>query len=136
VSLPLIESGVVAYHGSRDDLPGNCTAGAMLLTALALFVDNLLAALHASEDVHRVELSLHSCKKSAMQNDAWIPASRAVHDLREVITSLVPIGPSMVEPYSGERVIQIWRDLRARESFLRRPLRSVIYAICGSRRIN
>jgi hypothetical protein len=114
---------VVAYHGSRDDLPGNCTAGAMLLTALALSDDNLLAALCSSQVIHRVELSLHSCKKSAMQNDAWIPASRAVHDLREVLTSLVPIWPSMVEPYSGERGLQIWRDLAARVSVLRGSLR-------------
>jgi hypothetical protein len=119
VSLPLIESGVVAYHGSRDDLPGNCTAGAMLLTALALSDDNLLAALRASQVLHRVELSLHSCKMSAMQNDAWIPASRAVHDLREVLTSLVPMGPSMDGPYSDERVLQIWRDLGAGIAVLR-----------------
>jgi hypothetical protein len=123
VSLPLIESDVVAYHGSRDDLPGNCTAGAMLLTALALSDDNLLAALRVSQVIHRVELSLHSCKMSAMQNDAWIPASRAVHDLREVLTYLVPIGPSIVEPYSRERVLQIWHDLSTRRSVLRGPLR-------------
>jgi hypothetical protein len=95
----------------------------MLLTALALSDDNLLAALRASQVVHRVELSLHSCKMFALQNDAWIPASRAVHDLREVLTSVVPIGPSMVEPYSGERVLQIWHDLSARISVLRGPLR-------------
>jgi hypothetical protein len=123
VSLSLIESGVGAYHDIRDDLPGNCTAGAILLTALALSDDNLLAALRASNVVHRVELSLHSCKRFAMQDDAWIPASRAVHDLREVLTSLVPIGPSMVEPYSDERVLQLWRDLSARVSVLQGPLR-------------
>jgi hypothetical protein len=95
----------------------------MLLTALALSDDNLLAALRASQVFHRVELSLRSCKMSAMQNDAWIPAFRALHDLREVLTSLVPIGSSMVEPYSGERVIQIRRDLTARISVLRGPLR-------------
>jgi hypothetical protein len=95
----------------------------MLLTALALSDDNLLAALRASQVCHRVELSLHSCKKSAMQNDAWIPASRAVGDLREVLTSVVPIGSSMVGPYSDERVLQIWRDLAARVSVLRGPLR-------------
>jgi hypothetical protein len=123
VSLTLIEIDVEAYHRSRDDLPGNCTAGAMLLTALALSDDDLLAALCSSQVVNRVELSLHSCKMSAMQNDAWIPASRAVHDLREVLTSLVPIGPSMIGPYSDERVLQIWRDLAARGSVLRGPLR-------------
>jgi hypothetical protein len=95
----------------------------MLLTALALSDDNLLAALCSSQVVNRVDLSLHSCKKSAMQNDTWIPASRAVHDLREVLTTLVPIGPSMIGPYSDERVLQIWRDLAARVSVLRGPLR-------------
>jgi hypothetical protein len=90
----------------------------MLLTALALSDDNLLAALRSSQVAHRVELSLHSCKMSAMQNDAWIPASRAVHDLREVLTSLVPIGPAMVEPFSGKRVLEIWRDLAVRISVL------------------
>jgi hypothetical protein len=104
-------------------MPGNCTTGAMLLTALALSDDNLLSALRASHVVHRVELSLHSCKVFAMQDDTWIPASRAVHDLREVLMSLVPIGPSMVEYYSDERVLQIWRDLAARVSVLRGPLR-------------
>jgi hypothetical protein len=58
-----------------------------------------------------------------MQNDAWIPASRAVHDLREVLTSLVPIGPSILHPYSEERVLQIWREIAARVSVLRGPLR-------------
>jgi hypothetical protein len=91
----------------------------MFLTALALSDDNLLATLRVSQIVHRVELSFQSCKFSAMQNDAWIPASRAVHDLREVLTSLVPIGPSMVKPYSDERVLQIWRDLASRVSVLR-----------------
>jgi hypothetical protein len=119
----VIESDVVVYHGSRDDLPGNRTAGAMILTALALSDDNLLAALCSSQIIHRVELSLHSCKKSAMQNDAWIPASRAVHDLREVLTSLVPIGPSMVDTYSEEQVLQIWREIAARASVLRGSLR-------------
>jgi hypothetical protein len=95
----------------------------MLLTALALFDDNLLSALRASHIVRRVELSLHSCKVFAMQDDAWIPASRAVHDLRLVLTSLVPIGHSMVGPYTDERVLQTWRDLAARVSILRGPLR-------------
>jgi hypothetical protein len=91
----------------------------MLLTVLALSDDNLLAPLRASQVFHRVELSLHSCKMSAMQNDAWIPASRAVDDLREVLTSVVPVGSSMDGPYSDERVLQIWRDLAARVSVLR-----------------
>jgi hypothetical protein len=91
----------------------------MLLTALALSEDSLLAALRASQVVHRVELLLHSCKMSAMQNDAWIPASRAVDDLREVLMSIFPVGSSMDGPYSGERVLQIWRDLAARVSVLR-----------------
>jgi hypothetical protein len=108
----------------------------MLLTALALSDDNLLAALCSSQVIRRVELSLHSCKKSVMQDDAWIPASRAVHDLREVLTSLVPIGPFMVEPYSSERVVQIWRDLPARISVLRGPLRQVMFSAGGTRSVD
>jgi hypothetical protein len=91
----------------------------MLLTVLALSDDNFLAALRASQVFHRVELALHSCKKSAMQNDAWIPASRTVNDLREVLTSVVPGEFSMDGPYSDERVLQIWCDLAARVSVLR-----------------
>jgi hypothetical protein len=72
----------------------------MLLTALALSDDNLLMALRASQIVQRVELSLHSCKMFTVQDDAWLPALRAVHDLQQVLTSLVPVGPSMVKPYS------------------------------------
>jgi hypothetical protein len=108
----------------------------MLLTALALSDDNLLVALCSVQVIHRVELSLHSCKMSAMQDNAWIPASRAVDDLREVLTSLVPMGPSMVEPYSDERVLQIWRDLATRVSVLRGPLRWVTFSAGSTRRIH
>jgi hypothetical protein len=112
-----------AYHKNSDNMPGNCTTGAMLLTALALSDDNLLSALRASQVVHRVELSLHSCKVFAKQDDAWIPASRAVHNLREVLTTVLPAGSSTNEPYSDERVLQIWREHGARVSVLRAVLK-------------
>jgi hypothetical protein len=108
----------------------------MLLTALALSDDNLLSALRALQVIHRVDLSLHSCKVFAMQDDAWIPASRAVHDLREVLTSVVPGEFSMDGPYSDERVLQIWCDLAARGSVLR-GLRSYVILSAGvTRRID
>jgi hypothetical protein len=95
----------------------------MLLTAIALSDDNLLAALRASQILQRVELSLHSCKMFTVQDDAWLPAFRAVHDLQQVLTSLVPVGPSMVKPYTTERVLSIWRDLGSGVSALRGELR-------------
>jgi hypothetical protein len=94
----------------------------MLLTALALSDDNLLMALRASQILQRVELSLHSCKMFTVQDEAWLPALRAVHDLQQVLTSLIPVGPSMVEPYTAERVLRVWRDLRSGISVLRGPL--------------
>jgi hypothetical protein len=95
----------------------------MLLTALALSDDNLLAALRASQSLQRVELSLYSCKLFTVQDDTWLPALRAMQDLQQVLTSLVPVGPSMVQPYTAERVLHIWRDLGSGVSILRRPLR-------------
>jgi hypothetical protein len=94
----------------------------MLLTALALSDDNLLAALRASQILQRVELSLHSCKMFTVQDDSWLPALRAVYGLQQVLTSLVPVGPSMVKPYTTERVLRIWRDLASGISVLRGQL--------------
>jgi hypothetical protein len=121
-TLLLLRGGSLADARYRSDLPANRTTGSMLLTALALSDDNLLAALRASEILQRVELSLHSCKVFAVQDDAWLPALRAVHDLRQVLTYLVPVGPSMVEPYTTERVLRVWHDLRSGISVLRGPL--------------
>jgi hypothetical protein len=94
----------------------------MLLTALALSDDNLLAALRESQILQRVELSLHSCRIFTVQDEAWLPAVRAVHDLQQVLTSLVPVGPSMVEPYTAERVLRVWRDLASDISVMRGQL--------------
>jgi hypothetical protein len=95
----------------------------MLLTALALSDDNLLAVLRESQILQRIELSLHSCKMFTVQNDDWLPALRAVDDLRQVLTSLVPVGPSLVEPYTSERVLRIWHDIGSSISVLRGQLR-------------
>jgi hypothetical protein len=95
----------------------------MLLTTLALSHDTLLATLRASQILQRIELSLHSCKMFAVQDDAWLPALRAVDDLRQVLTSLVPVGSSMVQPYTTERVLRIWHDLGSGISVLRGQLR-------------
>jgi hypothetical protein len=94
----------------------------MLLTALALSDDNLLAVLRESQILQRIELSLHSCKMFTVQDAAWLLALRAVDDLRQVLTSLAPVGPSMVQPYTTERVLRIWRDLASGISVLREPL--------------
>jgi hypothetical protein len=91
----------------------------MLLAALALSDDNLLAALRQPDVLKRVELSLHSCKINTVQDNAWLPVWRTVRDLREVIVSLEPIDPFMAEPYSDEQVLQIWRELESRASILR-----------------
>jgi hypothetical protein len=107
----------------RSGLPVNRTTGSMLLTALVLSDDNLLAALRASQILQRVELSLHSCKMFTVQDTAWLPALRAVHDLHQVLTSLVPVAPSMVQLYTTERVLRIWRDLGSGVSVLPGQLR-------------
>jgi hypothetical protein len=119
----LLRGSSLADARFRSDLPANRTTGSMLLTALALSDDNLLAALRASQILQRVELSLHSCKMLTVQDDAWLPALRAVHDLQQVLTSLVPVGPSMVKPYTTERVLRIWRELGSGVSVLRGQLR-------------
>jgi hypothetical protein len=95
----------------------------MLLTALALSDDNLLAVLRESQILQRIELSLHSCKMFTVQDDSWFPALRAVDDLRQVLTFIVPVGPSMVQPYTTERVLLIWRDIGFGVSVLRGQLR-------------
>jgi hypothetical protein len=118
----LRRSNAMADTRYRSDLPANRTTGSMLLTALALSDDNLLAALRASQVLQRVELSLHSCKMFTVQDDAWLPALRAVYDLQQVLTSLVPVGPSMIEPYTAERVLRVWRDFASGISILRGPL--------------
>jgi hypothetical protein len=120
--LLLLRGGSLADARFRSDLPANRMTGSILLTVLALSDDNLLAALRASQILQRVELSLHSCKMFTVQDDAWLPALRAVHDLQQVLTSLVPVGPSMVEPYTAERVLRVWRDLASGISVLRGPL--------------
>jgi hypothetical protein len=95
----------------------------MLLTALALSDDNLLAVLRESQILQRIELSLHSCKMFAVQDDSWFPALRAVDDLQQVLTSVVPAGPSMIQPYTTEKVLLIWREIGSRVSLLRGQLR-------------
>jgi hypothetical protein len=94
----------------------------MLLTALALSDDNILAALREPQMMRRVELSLHYCVSVAVQDASWLPAWHAVHDLQQVLASLVPVRPSMVEPYSNERVLSVWHDLESHVSVLRTKL--------------
>jgi hypothetical protein len=118
----LLRGSSLADARFRSDLHANRTTGSMLLTALALSDDNLLAALRASQILQRVELSLHSCKVFAVQDDAWLSALCAVNDLRQVLTSLVPVGPSMVESYTAERVLRVWRDLASDISVMRGQL--------------
>jgi hypothetical protein len=108
----------------RSDLPVNRSTGALLLVALALSDDKILAALRESQLLQRVELSLHSCKIFTVQDNAWVPALRAMHDLRQVLHSLVPDELSMLELYSDERMVQNWHDLQSRRvSFLQGMLR-------------
>jgi hypothetical protein len=95
----------------------------MLLTALALSDDNLLAVLVEPQMVRRVQLSLHYCLSVAVQDDAWLPAWHAVDDLQRVLTSLIPVGPSMVEPYSDERLLRICHELGSDVCVLRAKLR-------------
>jgi hypothetical protein len=106
----------------RSDLPSNRTTGSMLLTALALSDDNLLSILRDSQVLQRVELSLHSCKMFTVHDEAWILASRALHDLQLVLTSIAPVALSMIEPYAYERVIRICRELGAGISLMQGQL--------------
>jgi hypothetical protein len=94
----------------------------MLLTALALSDDTLLAALRGSHVLQRVELSLHSCKVLAAQDVTWLSAWRAIYDLQRVLRSLAPVQISLVEPYSNERVLCIWHNIGSRASALRDQL--------------
>jgi hypothetical protein len=92
----------------------------MLLTALALSDDRLLVALRESQIMQRVELSLHSCKVLATQDVTWLPAWHAVHDLRQVLTSVVPVWSSLAQPYSAE---SIWHAIGSQVFVLRVKLR-------------
>jgi hypothetical protein len=83
----------------------------MLLAALALSHDDLLAILCQSRVLQRIELSLHSCKVLAAQNATWLPAWHAVHDLHQILTYLSPLGPILVKPYSEEHALHIWRNI-------------------------
>jgi hypothetical protein len=73
--------------------------------------------------VRRVELSLHYCLSVALQDEAWLPAWHAVNDLQRVLASLVPVGPSMAEPYSDERLLRTLYDLGSDVCVLRTKLR-------------
>jgi hypothetical protein len=95
----------------------------MLLTALALSDDNLLATLRESQVLQRIELSLHSCKVLVAHNITWRPACHALHDLQQVATALLPLGPLLVEPYTNERVLRIWNDMGTDTLILRCKLR-------------
>jgi hypothetical protein len=94
----------------------------MLLTALALSHDNLLSVLRGSQVLQRVELSLHSCKVLSVQDITWLPAWQAGSDLRQVLTTIFPVWPSLVEPYFNERVLHIWRDIGSNLFVLRGQL--------------
>jgi hypothetical protein len=94
----------------------------MLLTALALSDDNLLAILHEPQVLQHVELSLHSCKVLAAQNITWVPAWHAVTDLHQVLTSLVPVGPCLMDPCSDQEVLHTWFNIGYCYSTLRGKL--------------
>jgi hypothetical protein len=100
----------------------NCMTGAMLLTALALADDNLLRTLRKSQILQRVELSLHSCKIFAVQDDIWLPALHAVEDLQQVQLSFQPIGTPLLEPYSEEHVLSLWCDISSEVKVIREKL--------------
>jgi hypothetical protein len=102
----------------RSDIPTNRAAGAMLLTTLALSNDNLLAALREPQVLQRVEISQHGCLGLAVQDKNWLPAWQAVHDLQQVLVSLVPMEPSMIKPGTDAGVLQIWREIDTRMCFL------------------
>jgi hypothetical protein len=91
----------------------------MLLTALALSDDNLFAALRESQVLQRIELSIHSCKVLAAQDEAWYPAWHALRDLQQVLTVFVPVWPLLVGPYSEESVLRMWDDIGSEVSVLR-----------------
>jgi hypothetical protein len=97
--------------------------GSMLLTALALSDDSLLASLQASQVLQRVELALHSCKVLAVQDITWLSVWHAVNDLQQVLTVILPVKRVLVEPFSDDQVLHIWDDMGSRASILRRKLR-------------
>jgi hypothetical protein len=96
---------------NRSEQPGNRTTGSLLLTTFALSHDELLATLRESQVLRRVELALHSCRKLETQDTTWSPAWHAVDTLQQVLTSRLPIDRFLIEPYSDDRVLHIWRDI-------------------------
>jgi hypothetical protein len=114
---------MLANSETRSDQPENRTAGSMLLTAFALSDNNLLTALREPQVLQRVELSLHSCKVLAAQDVAWLPVWHAVHDLQQVLASLVLVGPVLDEPFSEEQVLHMWNEIGSGVSILQRKLR-------------
>jgi hypothetical protein len=101
----------MAKAENRSDLPSDRTAGAMLLTALTLSDDNLLVALREPQVLRRVEVSLHGCLGYAVQDKVWLPVWQAVHDLQQVLVSLVPMEPFVIKPSTSAGVLHIWREI-------------------------
>jgi hypothetical protein len=108
---------------SRSDLPGNRTVGSLLLTALALSNDHLLVYLREPQVLQRVELSRHSCLGLAVQDDTWLSAWQAIHDLQQVLVSPIPSNCSVIQPYTNALVLETWREIDVRMSMLRGLLR-------------
>jgi hypothetical protein len=123
VSPSLLQGSVVADAASRSDLPGNRIVGSTLLTVMALSDAGLLAVLREQQVLRRVELSLHSSLGFIAQDITWQSAWHALHDLKQVLTHLVNVEVSLVEPYNGVRVLEIWHDNGTHLSILRGLLR-------------
>jgi hypothetical protein len=119
VSSSLLGGIAIAKAENRSELPSNRTTGAMLLTALALSDDNLLVALREPQVLRRVDVSLHSCLGHAVQDKTWLSVWQAVHDLQQVLVSLVPMEPFVMEPTTNEAVLHIWREIDTRMSLLK-----------------
>jgi hypothetical protein len=130
----------MANLASRSDLPDNRTVGSSLLMVLALSDNSLLATLREPQVLQCVELSLHSCKVSIMQDTTWQTAWHALNGLQQVLTQHLPVQLSLVEPYNHVHVLQAWRNIGICLSFLRGLLRyaahHLVYAheliFCGT----
>jgi hypothetical protein len=119
VSTSLLGNGATAKAENRSDLPSNRTAGAMLLTALALSDDSLLVALREPQVLRRVDVSLHECLAHAEQDKTWLPVWRAVHHLQQVLVSMVPMEPFVIKPCTNANVLHIWREINTCISLLK-----------------
>jgi hypothetical protein len=108
---------------SSDNLHRNCTTGSMLLAALALSDDIVLAALRDLQLVRRIKQSSESRMLLAMQDDNWKLAWDSMRGLEKILESSLPVDHFLSLPYSDEQVLEIWNDIGSSVSVLRGMLR-------------